>query len=152
MVDVENVERIKQLKGKYFRALDTARLAELREIFLADASVTFRSPSYEFDLQGWDDLEPFFDEHFTDTRFGLHHGHNPEIRVDGDDATGVWYLHDVFINLEEETRLEGSAVYRDQYRRVDSGWRIASMDYERLFEMTQPLPDGVDIAARPTRR
>jgi hypothetical protein len=24
----------------------------------------------------------------------MHHGHHPEIRVDGDSATGTWYLHD----------------------------------------------------------
>lgn len=149
MVDLENIERIKQLKGRYFRKLDICDINALKEIFIDDATVEFQSPTYEFYLEGWDELEPFFRDHFTETRFGLHHGHQPEITVNGDQATGIWYLHDMFINLEDETKLEGSAIYDDTLVRQDNQWYIESIEYTRRFEKTAPLDDEAEIAERP---
>jgi hypothetical protein len=45
----------------------------------------------------------------------MHNGHTPEIKVNGDAATGIWYLNDLFINLDEQTILTGSALYEDCY-------------------------------------
>jgi len=149
MVDLENIERIKQLKSKYFRSIDVRDLDTLESIFAEDATVTFTSPTYEYELNGWEELQHFYGEEFSDTQFGLHHGHLPEISVDGDTATGIWYLHDVYLNLDEGTRLEGSAIYEDTFTKQGGEWKIQSMDYTRRLEMTEPLRDDVTIDAQP---
>lgn len=152
MLDLEAIERIKQLKARYFRFIDTCDLAGLRDtVFTADASIHFRSPTYDIAFKGWKDLETFYRGSFTPGKFGMHQGHHPEITVSGDTATGIWYLHDIFINTEEKTIYEGSALYEDDYVRVGDDWRIKESRYDRLLEFIKPIPADMNITARPTR-
>jgi len=153
MLDLEAIELIKQLKARYFRSIDTCDIATLRDqVFTADASAHFRSPSYDIKFQGFAAMEEFYRKSFTPGKFGMHQGHHPEIEVSGDTATGVWYLHDIFVNVDEKTVFEGSALYDDKYVKTGKGWRIASTAYDRLLEMISPLRDDVKIMARPTRK
>ena len=94
-MDLEAIERIKQLKARYFRSIDTKDLETLKNVFSADATAFFKGGYYEFTLSGWAEMEPFYDTSFTPQRFGMHHGHLPEIEVQGDEATGTWYLQDI---------------------------------------------------------
>ena len=79
----------------------------------------------------------------------MHNGHHPEITVDGDTAVGLWYLHDIFVNLDDNTQFEGSALYRDEYIKVNGEWRIKNSAYERLFEQISKRPDDVKVTAIP---
>lgn len=152
MLDLEAIERIKQLKARYFRFIDTCDVAGLRDqVFTEDAIIHFRSPSYEIKFAGWAEIEAFYKKSFTTTKFGMHQGHHPEITVTGDRATGIWYLHDIFVNTEERTVYEGSALYEDVYVRVGDDWRLAESSYDRLLEMVSPLRDDVKLMARPVR-
>lgn len=151
MLDLEAIELIKQLKARYFRFLDTCNLEALQTVFTADATVDFKSPTYHIKFNGWPELEAFYINAFTKTKFGMHHGHHPEITVDGDKATGLWYLHDIFMNTEDKVQYEGSALYEDHYVKVDGEWRIAHSGYERLLEIIRPIDDSVNIAAIPVK-
>ncbi|RZV48932.1 MAG: nuclear transport factor 2 family protein, partial [Pseudomonadales bacterium] len=53
MLDLEAIELIKQLKGRYFRFLDTGNFDGLSTVFTKDAKAYFKGGDYEFDLQGW---------------------------------------------------------------------------------------------------
>ena len=67
----------------------------------------------------------------------------PEITFTGpDSAEGVWYLEDIFINLEEKFHTFGTAIYRDVYVREGGAWRMASTVYDRVMEVTEPLHEG----------
>jgi ketosteroid isomerase-like protein len=149
MLDLEAIELIKQLKGRYFRFVDTCDLAGLKTVFTDDAVAFFKGGDYEFSLDGWEQLEDFYRRSFTPTRFGMHHGHHPEISVDGDSASGIWYLHDIFINLEDNTTLRGSALYDDRYSKVDGEWKIAYTGYRRLFEEIEQRDERVKITVKP---
>jgi hypothetical protein len=85
----------------------------------------------------------------TNRRFGMHNGHTPEIEVNGDEATGLWYLNDVFINLNEQTLLNGSAIYEDRYVKRHGEWRILQTGYKRLLEMIGPLDVQWRITSQP---
>ena len=144
-----DIEEIKQLKARYFRGIDTCNL-ELLKTVLADAvHIRFDSPTYQYEINGIDEAMNFYRNAFTHRRFGMHHGHTPEIRVDGDTATGIWYLNDLFINLDEQTILTGSALYEDLYTRVAGQWRVQRTGYKRLLEMIEPLSSGCRITSRP---
>lgn len=152
MLDLEAIELIKQLKARYFRFIDTCNLAGLRDtVFTADASIHFKSPSYLIEYAGWPELEKFYQASFNPNRFGMHQGHHPEVTVTGDTATGIWYLHDIFINTEEKIVYEGSALYEDVYVKTAGGWRIKESRYDRVLEFTKPLAADVTITARPVR-
>ena len=151
MLDLEAIELIKQLKGRYFRGIDTCDIELLKTVFTEDAEAYFKGGDYEFSLHGMAELEAFYIKSFTPKTFGMHHGHHPEITVDGDTATGIWYLQDVFINLHDNTTLLGSALYEDRYKKVNGEWRIAYTGYKRLFEQVEQRDERVKITVYPIR-
>lgn len=151
MLDLEAIELIKQLKSRYFRFLDTGNMDGLRSVFSADPSIHFRSPSYEYKKQGWQELQDFFYGSFSKTKFGIHTGHHPEITVDGDAATGIWYLHDKFVSLDDGITFEGSAIYQDRYVKEKGEWKIESSEYDRLFEEITKRNDDMMITSIPIK-
>ncbi len=152
MLDLVAIEQIKQLKSRYFRFLDTADIDGLKTVFTEDAGIHYRSPSYEFKKNGWTELADFFLECFTKTKFGIHTGHHPEISVDGDQAKGIWYLHDKFVNLDEGIIFEGSAIYQDRYVREHGEWKISFSEYDRLFEEITKRNGDMIVTSKPVNK
>ena len=149
MLDLESIELIKQLKARYFRFLDTRNIEGLQTVFTSDATASFLGGDYDFQLDGWDQLEAFYKKSFTGQNFGMHNGHHPEICVDGDTATGIWYLQDIFVSLERDITITGSALYEDEYRLEDGEWRIARTGYQRLWEEHHKRGDNVRLRVKP---
>ena len=145
---LSDLEDIRTLKHRYFRGIDTADLTLLATLFTADINVDYRGGNYRVRLQGRDDMLEFLANSFHSGAVAMHHGHMPEITLTGDDtAEGIWYLEDIFINLESRTHTVGSALYRDQYVREDNVWRIARTEYDRVFEMIRTLAPDAEITA-----
>ncbi len=151
MLDLEAIEKIRQLKARYFRFLDTADIAGLKSVFCEDAEIAYKSPSYDICFEGWPELEGFFRQAFSPKKYGVHNGHHPEIEVTGDTATGLWYLQDIFINEDEKQFWQGSALYEDRYVKQGDKWLIQYSGYERLLEVKSPLPADWEISSRPVR-
>jgi len=149
MLDLEAIELIKQLKARYFRFLDSADIEGLKSVFCSDAHAHFKGAEYDFDLQGWDALEAFYKRAFKAESFGMHNGHHPEIDVDGDHATGIWYLNDMFVHLKHNVTILGSALYQDEYRKEDGHWRIAKTGYTRLWEEVHPRSEHIKLNSKP---
>lgn len=144
-----DIEEIKQLKARYFRGIDTCKLELLQTVLSNDVHIRFDSPTYQYEINGINEAMDFYRNAFTHRRFGMHNGHTPEITVEGDSATGIWYLNDLFINLDEKTILTGSALYEDCYIKVAGKWRIQRTGYKRLLEMIEPLSSGCRITSQP---
>ena len=85
-----DLEEIRQLKYAYFRSLDTKDWDGVADCFVAEATATY--PAQECDSR--DAIIAFLSEAMVPDLVTMHHGHHPEIRIDGDRATGTWYLHD----------------------------------------------------------
>jgi hypothetical protein len=146
------IEDIQQLKARYMRCIDTKDLAGLRDgVFALDTELYFKGGDYEIALRGWAEIEKFYQSAFTPQKFGMHQVHTREIEVRGERATGLWYLHDVFVNLEQNTTLQGSALYRDDYVKTAAGWRIAKSAYTRLWEETTPRDPRTVLRSRPVK-
>ena len=144
-----DIEEIKQLKARYFRGIDTCNLELLQTVLSNDVHIRFDSPTYQYEINGINAAMDFYRNAFTHRRFGMHNGHTPEIKVEGESATGIWYLNDLFINLDEQTILTGSALYEDCYIKVSGQWRIQRTGYKRLLEMIEPLSSGCRITSQP---
>jgi len=140
---LSDLEEIKVLKHRYFRGIDTADWPLLDGIFTADVNVEYIGGDYHVKLTGAEAMMEFLANSFHSGALAMHHGHMPEITFTGEDgAEGLWYLEDIFINLEEEFHTFGTAIYRDRYLRQGGEWRIASTVYDRVMEVTEPLHAG----------
>lgn len=133
---LSDMEEIKVLKHRYFRAIDTGDFAALPALFTEDIDCTYNGGTYKVSLKGRDAMVEFLSNSFHSGALAMHIGIMPEVAVTGDNsATGIWYLQDVFIDLEKDDHTFGTAIYTDTYRREGGTWKIASTYYDRVIEV-----------------
>ena len=140
-------DEITQLKARYFRCIDTKDWAGIAACFVPEATATY--PTKE--CADRDAILAFLTESLTPDLVTMHHGHHPEIRIDGDRATGTWYLHDQVYAPAHDFALEGAALYDDRYVRTSAGWRMSHTGYERIFEKSGTT-SGTTIKQGPRSR
>lgn len=132
------IERIKQLKARYFRSVDTFDLDGWLGCFTEDCALLFDAeprrkgkeapPTFSFSGKG--DLVDYWNSN-TDRMASVHHGHMPEIEVLSEtDATGIWAMEDI-VEFTDSI-LHGYGHYHENYRKEDGVWRIAKLHLTRL--------------------
>lgn len=140
MQQLSDLEEIRTLKHRYYRGIDTADMALLEGLFTDDVTVEYRGGGYKVNLSGRANMLDFLANSFHAGCVAMHHGHMPDITLEGPDAArGVWYLEDLFIDLTKNTHTTGSALYHDRYRREDGRWKIAATEYDRIYELVTPI-------------
>lgn len=139
------IERIKQLKARYFLLMDRKRWDEWADVFCEDVVIDTRdegSPLIEGRQAFVDFLPPILENVKT-----CHHGHTPIIRLTGpDSAEGTWAMEDMLWWPEGSPieHLWGLGWYEDRYRlEADGEWRIA---HSKLLRIRVEL-DGVEAGA-----
>jgi hypothetical protein len=143
-----DLEAIRRLKYRYCRCIDTANIAELKELFVEDASVCYVGGSYRFEAKGRDRILEALAYAFHAEAIAVHNVHHPEIDVTSpDQATGVWYLNDWFLDLRRKIITDGTAFYRDRYVKRGGKWLIQHAGYERVYEIVTEVKDTPNITA-----
>jgi len=132
------VEEIKQLKYRYLRTLDLKRWDDFAAVLVPEVTADY-GEGLAFGSR--DELVAFMRDSLGQRMVTLHHCHHPEIDVDGDRATGVWYLEDKVLMPDHRLVLEGAAFYEDRYVRTGEGWRIEHTGYRRTYEATMSMDD-----------
>jgi hypothetical protein len=133
MNELLEMEAVKALKYRYFRALDCTLWDELESCFSETAVCSYSGGKYAF--EGRQKIMGFLSSALTNQVISMHHGHHPEIEITGPHtATGVWYLEDKVINLDNNTTLMGTGIYEDTYAKEDGHWVFTYTGYERIFE------------------
>ncbi len=130
------LERIKQLKSRYFQRLDAKDWTGWGEVFTEDATLTVDSgPPPEGSSTGPVAVgrQPIVDyvrgriEHART----VHHGHMPDIQVTSPTtARGIWAMEDIVETPERSAN--GHGHYHETYRLEDGEWRIATLHLTRL--------------------
>lgn len=135
----DDVFAIGRLKFRYLRSLDTKQWDELVDTMIPEATATY---SEYLQFESRDAFLTFVRNTLGPHVITEHHCDHPEIDVDGDTATGTWYLSDTALIPEHNMLLHGAAFYSDRYVRCDDGrWRIAHTGYERTYEVVLSLDD-----------
>ena len=137
-MDLAVIEEIKQLKYRYLRTLDLKQWDAFEQTFVPEATGDYGEGLAFADRSA---LVGYMRENLGPTLVTMHHCHHPEISVDGDAATGRWYLEDKVISEEYRFVLEGAAFYEDRYVSTPEGWRILHTGYRRTYEATYSLDD-----------
>ena len=137
---LKDLEAIKRVKYVYFRCIDTANIAELREILDPNVTATLVGGTYNIKLEGRDNYLEMIANGFHAQFVGHHNGHHPEIDFQSPtEATGLWYLADVAIDLRNKVTTTGTSFYRDKYVKKDGKWVIVHSGYERIYEIVEPI-------------
>ena len=119
---MDDLEQIRQLKYRYLRTLDTKQWDDFEDCFLPEATADYAGLAFPDRAA----LVDYMRSNLGPAIVTMHHVHHPEITVDGDTATGRWYLHDQVISAEYRFKLEGAAFYEDRYVRTPEGWKVVA--------------------------
>lgn len=112
---------IRKLKARYLNACDAKDVDAIRACFTEDAEIEF-PPLGSFDLDG---LMGIFNQMAATTPIvDVHHGHNGEINIEGDNASGRWNLGFATYDPREKSFRMLASFYEDRYRKTEGGWRI----------------------------
>jgi uncharacterized protein (TIGR02246 family) len=131
---LSDIETIKALKARYFRALDTKDWDAFGDVFARDAVLDV--PEAAMVSTGRDEIVAGVSGALVGATT-VHHGHMPEIELTGPDtARGTWAMFD-YVEWPaqpsgERVGLQGYGYYREEYVREDGQWRIARSRLERL--------------------
>lgn len=121
---MDDVEEIKKLKARYFRALDSKDWELYRSVFADDVVADLRRAGGEL-IHGIDAFVAFVSS-LTIVQ-SVHQGHMPEIDLTGPTtATGVWALEDYNV-WEDGSQNHGWGHYLETYEKADERWRIKTI-------------------------
>ena len=145
MSELLEMEKIRQLKYRYFRCLDTNDWPEFEKCFTEDCKAAYSDGKLTFENRA--EIVKFMSDNMSGDQFlSMHHGHHPEITLTGDStATGIWYLEDLILDLKNRFKIFGAAIYSDEYRKVDGEWKISSIGYKRTFECGEPISEHLSV-------
>jgi len=148
MSNHDDLEAIRQLKYRYFRALDCKDWDALGQTLTEDATTSYDSGRYAF--TGRAAILDFLRSALgSRSIISMHHGHHPEIEITGNgEARGTWYLEDMVIFREANSVLRGAAFYNDEYMKIGGEWKIRSTGYERTFEEVELRTAPLTIRTR----
>ncbi len=127
---MDDLEAIRQLKARYFRAMDTKDWVALRAVFTDDVLIDTTDSGGEV-VSGADEFLAFLQEAIGEV-VTVHHGYTPEIELTSETtATGVWAMEDM-LWWPDGSELHGYGHYHEEYQKVAGGWRIRSSTLTRL--------------------
>ncbi|WP_157106885.1 nuclear transport factor 2 family protein [Nocardia arthritidis] len=136
---MDDVSAISRLKYRYLRTLDTKSWEDFADTMVPEATATY---SEYLQFESREAFIAFMRNTLGPHVITEHRCDHPEIDVDGDTATGTWYLADTVLIPGHNMLLRGAAFYTDRYVRCDDGrWRISHTGYERTYEVVLSLSD-----------
>ena len=128
---LDDIEQIRRLKAQYFAHCDDNYNPDaLAEMFVEDAvwGVGFWGK-----FEGREAIRGFFSDVSKSRPFAVHWGMNPIIEVNGDTATGIWYLFMASTVGEGNYAMWSSGRYDEEYVRVDGQWKIKYLKMTSFF-------------------
>jgi uncharacterized protein (TIGR02246 family) len=121
-----DIEAIKQLRGRYSRAIDTKDW----DLFGASLTEDARLSTDGGINEGREAIVTAVSGALANATT-MHHQHTPEIEITGPDAaTGIWAMNDI-VHLGTFV-LRGFGHYAEEYVRTSEGWKIKSSTLTRV--------------------
>ena len=143
-MDLVALEEIKRLKYRYFRTLDLKQWDDFGDCLAHDVQAAYGTQAMGEQLryESREAVVEFMSANLGPGVVTMHVANHPEIEVEGESASGSWGFEDTVIVPDFKVIIRGAGYYRDTYRRDDDGqWRIASTNYDRIYEAMTSLDD-----------
>ena len=131
------IEEVKQVKARYFRAVDTFDLDLWLSVFAEDAKLKYDAVVARLEpgeppatkIEGKKAIAAYWEAGKSRLQT-VHHGHTPEVEIISDtEARAVWAMEDIVIFTDAV--LHGYGHYHEDYRKVDGEWKIARLHLTR---------------------
>jgi hypothetical protein len=108
-MDLAALEEIRRLKYRYLRCVDLKLWDEMADVFTPDATVDYgtRALGQPVRLAGRDEIVAFLRDRLGPDIITVHFASQPEIDVDGDEASGTWSFEDTVIATEYRVLIKG---------------------------------------------
>ena len=118
---LEDIEAIKQLKALYCEICDDMHNPDrIASVFAEDA--IWESDDFG-KAEGHEAIRELFHGFQEMFSFSQHNIMNPRIEVDGNRATGIWYIMGPWTNSEDNKEIWMTARYDDDYVKIDGEWK-----------------------------
>lgn len=149
---LQAIEDIRALKARYLNACDRQDPEAVRDCFAGGEVII--DMSYFGYCRNRDEFVDgiFVPRGCHEYVLDMHHCANPEIEIiDADNARGTWSLNYRNINTRERTLTLLSALYHDEYRRVDGQWKVSRSRTEYRTALSCSYQEGtleVQVADR----
>jgi len=137
---LEAIEAIKQLKARYFRAMDTKDWDGFAAVFTPDALMDMSGEMRDSVTEGagvtrGNTAIAAFVKGAVDAVETVHHGHMPEIEIlTSVTARGIWAMEDMLRwPIGSPLRsMHGYGHYHETYEKLDGRWRIKTIALTRI--------------------
>lgn len=141
---LEDIEEIRSLQAKYQRCLDSRDFDGLSECFSDDAVSSYGNDTMSY--KGKENILNFLMSVMSLSMPSAHLIHGGEIDwISPDFAKAIWYLEDHLLHKKFLVKLNGTAIYHVEYKKIDGKWKISSIGYERNYEYVE-LRGPVNLA------
>ncbi len=118
---IEDIEAIKQLKARYCEICDDMHNPNrITSLFAKDG--IWESPDFG-KAQGHDAIRELFQRFQDMFSFSQHNITNPIIDINGDRATGIWYIMGPWDYIKDGREIWMTARYDDDYVKIDGAWK-----------------------------
>ena len=118
---LEDIEAIKQLKARYCHICDDTHNPDTVVSVFAEDGI-WESPEFG-KAQGHAAIKELFSGFRKMFTFSQHNITNPVIEINGDRATGIWYIMGPWTQSEGDKEIWMTARYDDDYVKVDGEWK-----------------------------
>ena len=135
---VEDIEEIKNLQARYAYLIDTVQMEKVADQFADDFVAEYTTSTFTNKAE----MAEFLKATAARNSMWAHQILMPLIEVDGDKATGTWYVFGPFTAIMPQGQVPGwfQGKYENEYVRVEGKWKISHLRYMGNF-MT-PYEDG----------
>jgi hypothetical protein len=136
---IEDIEEIKNLQARYCYLIDTLQGEKVLDLF-ADKFTAEYVPLATYTTKA--ELLEFLNGAGKGTSMMCHQAMTPLIEVDGDKATGTWYLFGPFTNRMPKGEVANwvQGRYDNDYVREDGKWKFSHLRFK--FNIQSPYEDG----------
>ena len=128
---LEDIEAIKQLKAIYCHICDDTHNPDRIASIFAEGGI-WEAEGFG-KAEGHTAIRELFSGFREQFSFSQHNIMNPVINVDGERATGIWYLVGPWDATENNRKIWMTARYDDDYIKVDGEWKYQHLRADIRF-------------------
>ena len=122
-------QEITELLARYADGVNCRDIEAWAAVWVEDCLYNLNG---ELEVKGRDAIMALYAKSMKSVESMLQLVHNGTVEVDGDSATGRWYVTEYRV-MDEDTSVFVIGVYQDRYVRTADGWKFAERNFDQIY-------------------